>query len=466
MFEKTSHGIALEADGTVRIAQLTGTPRNVTLTGVQVLEPEGSDPFSSWEGALEKFRQSGADPEGTVVGLPDSLTYRKSLHFPFSSHKRVRMVLDAELDGEIPLPVGAVVSDYIAGEKSDRGLQVTAIACEKGHLGRLLEMPGLVPRLRGVQTGAVGMASAALRAGIVDGVVVRCTEADAILVEVRASRVRAIRRLPFSGVDLSDAQILLQGILQHTVTGDTVYMGCQDLHESIREGLAGDGTVTLKRLSDLKIVDSPSVPEADRDLLLPAVGLALRGLGLRESLGFDLRQGPFAQVTPMAGLKGPAVRTAILLFLLLSMGVGSLFVSLDRARGQYQVYSRQLEEEFRGLFPASVPINGQETGQIAGELEKLKRKMADLSGLEGHGTLTILTRLSAAIPAGVPLKLDELSYDSNKLRVEGSVASFDAVDRIKEALDSEPLFDEVQVQNAKVGADANRVSFRLQMEVR
>jgi hypothetical protein len=74
--------------------------------------------------------------------------------------------------------------------------------------------------------------------------------------------------------------------------------------------------------------------------------------------------------------------------------------------------------------------------------------------------------LSAAVPEDVPLKLDELSYDSKKLRLDGSVSSFDVVDRIKGALDSEPLFAEVQVQNAKVGANINKVTFRLQMEIR
>jgi general secretion pathway protein L len=92
--------------------------------------------------------------------------------------------------------------------------------------------------------------------------------------------------------------------------------------------------------------------------------------------------------------------------------------------------------------------------------------MADLSGLGARGALSVLAGLSAAIPEDVSLKLDELSYDSKKLRLEGTVSSFDTVDRIKGALDSEPLFAEVQVQNARVGADINKVTFRLQMEVR
>ncbi len=118
------------------------------------------------------------------------------------------------------------------------------------------------------------------------------------------------------------------------------------------------------------------------------------------------------------------------------------------------------------MFPGSRHQPGQEAGHIKGELDDLKRKMATLSGLEGRGALLVLAVLSAAVPEDVTLKLDELSYDSKKLRFEGSVSSFDTVDRIKGVLDSEPLFTDVQVQNARVGANINKVTFRLQMEVR
>jgi hypothetical protein len=46
------------------------------------------------------------------------------------------------------------------------------------------------------------------------------------------------------------------------------------------------------------------------------------------------------------------------------------------------------------------------------------------------------------------------------------VSSFDAVDRIKSILEESAVFDDVKVQNARIGADASKVSFRLQMEVR
>ena len=78
----------------------------------------------------------------------------------------------------------------------------------------------------------------------------------------------------------------------------------------------------------------------------------------------------------------------------------------------------------------------------------------------------ILLPLSAAISQEISLKIDELSFDSKRLRLEGTVTSFDSVDKVKSALEEEPFFTQVNVQNARVGADMNKISFRLEMEVR
>jgi general secretion pathway protein L len=158
--------------------------------------------------------------------------------------------------------------------------------------------------------------------------------------------------------------------------------------------------------------------------------------------------------------------TSALLLIVALLAMASLLTSYNQARGEVETLKSQLEMEFKELFPGSRHQDGQETGHLKGELDDLKERMADLAGLEGRGALSVLAGLSAAVPQDVDLKLDELSFDNRKLRFEGSVSSFDSVDRIKAALDSDPLFSDVQVQNARVGANINKVTFRLQMEVR
>ena len=466
MFEKRSLGIAFEADGTVRVAELTSNMRTVTLSRVWTMKPEGTDNFDSWKQAIERLRGSDVDLDNAVIGIPDSAIYRKHLSFPFSNRKRIMQILNSELDGEIPLSIDEVVADFIAGQSVGSGLHGTAMACDKNTLSRFLDLTGPGVRLKSVQTGSVGLATASIRAGMVDGAVVQCGPGEAVLVEFRSSKVKAVKRLALTMSDERNAQLLVEGIRQHTVNGDKIYLGCAHLSDEVRAGLMDEGTLSIKTLADLDIVQRASGVDKDQDHNVPAIGLALNGLGTSEAQLFDLRQGSFKQVTPLAGLRGPILRTAALLLILGFLGVTSLVTSLNQARGEYQSLKSRMELEFKELFPGSKPIDGQETAQIRGELDDLKRKLGDLSGLEGRGALSVLAALSAAIPADISIKLDELSYDSKKLRLEGSVSSFDVVDRIKGALDSEPLFAEVQVQNARVGANINKVTFRLQMEVR
>jgi len=466
LFEKRSLGIAFEVDGTVRVAELTSNMRTVTLSRAWTIQPEGTDNFDSWKQAIEKLRESDVDLDYVVIGIPDSAIYRKHLSFPFSSRKRIMQILNSELDGEIPLSIDEVVADFIAGQSVGSGLHGTAMACDKSTLSRFLDLIGPGVRLKSVQTGSVGLATASIRAGMVDGAVVQCGPGEAVLVELRSSKVKTVKRLALTMSDERNKQLLVEGIRQHTVNGDKIYLGCAHLFDEVRAELMDEGTLSIKTLADLDIVQRSSSVEKDQDHNVPAIGLALNALGTSEAQLFDLRQGSFEQITPFAGLRGPILRTAALLLILGVLGVTSLVTSLNQARGQYQSLKSRMELEFKELFPGSKPIDGQETAQIKGELDDLKRKLGDLSGLEGRGALSVLAALSAAIPADISIKLDELSYDSKKLRLEGSVSSFDVVDRIKGALDSEPLFAEVQVQNARVGANINKVTFRLQMEVR
>ncbi len=466
MFEKKSIGIAFEADGTVRVAELTSNLRTVTLSRVWTMEGEGVDNVNSWKRAIDRLRDSKVDLENAVIGLPDSVIYRKHLSFPFSNRKRIMQILNSELDGEIPLPVETVIADFIPGQSAGSGLHGTAMACDKDTLSLFLDLMGPGAKLKSVQTGSVGLVTASIRAGMTDGVAVHCGPEEAVLIEFRSSRVKVIKRLPLTKSEEKNAQLLVEEIRQHTLNEDKVYLGCTDISDEIRAGLTGEVTLRIKPMSDLDIVQSAAGVEIDTAQNVAAIGLALGSLGARESLPFDLRQGSFKQVTHLAGLRTPILRTSALLLVLGLLGVTGLITSLNQARGEYQNLNSRLELEFKELFPGARHQPGQEAGHIKGELDDLKRKMATLSGLGGHGALLVLSALSAALPEDVPLKLDELSYDSKKLRLDGSVSSFDVVDRIKGALDSEPLFAEVQVQNAKVGANINKVTFRLQMEIR
>ncbi|MDF1535517.1 MAG: GspL/Epsl periplasmic domain-containing protein [bacterium] len=464
MFERRSTGISLEADGTVRVAELTATPRSLALSRMASFEPEGPDTHTSWENGIRKAGVEGYEMSCVVIGIPDALVFRKSLTLPFRNRNRIMQVLHSELEGEIPLPPGTFVADYLDGPQEGDGVSVTVLAVENDTISRVLEMVGPDAGVRGVQTTGVGIIAASLRAGIDEGVVVWCGHTDAVVVEMRSSVPAGIRRYHLSGRDQPDAALLADAVRPLSRVGDRICLMGAGPMDTLAPMLSAEGTLRIARSLELGIVSEPAVVAGDLQDHLPAFGLALRGVGARGGLPFDLRQGQFLESRPLQDLKGPIIRTAAIAVLALLLGIGSLVLGLDSARKEYNGYVTRMESEFTELFPGTRVVN--EIAQTTEKLELLKKRTETLAGLSGGSALGALSRLSALVPPDVALRLDELSYDSRKLRLEGSVSSFDAVDKIKSSLEGDPMFAQVQVQNAQVGADLNKVTFRLVMEVR
>jgi hypothetical protein len=464
MFERRSTGVALEADGTVRIVELMASIRTIVLSRMETFPPVETEPISSWQNALGKAREAGYDVDGSVVGITDSLVYRKTLAFPFRSRGRIMQILVSELEGEIPVPSDTVVADFLPGRQVEKGIRGIAFACSKQTVARVLEMFGGGARLKGVQPLSVGLAGYFRAAGIRDGAALSDSGQEEVVVGIRSSFIESVRRLPWTG--RLEGAAVAEAILEAAPEKSCVVAACQPETAAAIRDLPG-----MRDLQFFDLEDPPGtggVPRLSPGYAVYAatVGVALRGLGGRGSLALDLRQGPFSAVTPFSTLKGSLWRTAALGFLVFLLFIAGLLMGAGREKARYDAYSARIESEFRALFPDARFIPGQEVAETGNKLQQLQKKAADLSGFDGVGALAVLTQLSAAIPEGIALKIDEFSYDSKKLRLEGTVSSFDSVDKVKNALDQDPFFAEVQVQNARVGADMNRITFRLQMEVR
>lgn len=467
MLERKATGVALEADGTVRVVELIASVRTIGLSRVDTYPPGAAEPFASWSEALEKAREAGYDVDGSVVGLTDSLTYRKTLDFPFRSRSRIMQILVSELEGEIPVSSETVVADFLPGSPVQKGIVGIAFACSKQTVARVLEMFGGGGRLRGIQPLSVSLAGFSRAAGIRDGAALSCSGEEALVLGIRSSFLESVRRLPVSGDQEGDmGTSLAEMTLEAGREGNGIVAACPEVTASALRKSPELGNVSFLDLDNPARPGSVPPLAPDTAVYAGAVGAALRSLGSRDSFPFDFRQGPFSEVTPYATLKRPALRTGALGLLVLLLFIGNLLVGMTGAKAEFDRYSTKLESEFRELFPDARFIPGQEVAETGNKLEQLRKRAADMSGFDGVGALTVLTRLSAAVPEQVLLKIDELSYDSKKLRLEGTVSSFDSVDKIKSALEADPTFVDVQVQNARVGADMNKITFRLQMEVR
>ncbi len=466
MFIKIATGIDLAEDGSLRVVELEANLKGVALVRAAGFQGKSDDPVRSWKEAIHEASEVGYSFANTVIGIPAFLTYQKSLSLPFSNRRKVLQVLLSELEGEIPISIDEIIADFVASKSGKDGMQAVAVACKKDTVREVLNILPEDASLSALQTDLVGLASASIYGGINNGVVVYCGADGIMIVGISSGNPIAFRKKRYTGSSIDDVMMITNEVVKMVQAEDEVLLACGDLNEPIIAALSKEKITGIRTPGDWEIFTrSESEGIDDPGKYLPSLGLALRGVGRRETPPFDLCQGPFRPAGRMGKLRAPIIRTAAIFGLIVLLGIGNLVIGYSSAKSRYDKYSQSLRSEFIELFPGTKVVS--ELPQLQEKFSQLERRSGDLISYSGSGagTLAVLGELSRIVPDGLALRINELSIDSRRLRIEGTVPSFDAVEKVKVALEGSSQFGDVKVQNARVGADSSKVSFRLQMEV-
>jgi general secretion pathway protein L len=311
-----------------------------------------------------------------------------------------------------------------------------------------------------VQTGALGLAAGARGVGFTDGVAM-LAEGDAVTaVALRQGRLADLRRLRASDpARLADQAAAAANEMDPG--GRILLAGPSGERLLLRSLLRERGLADIEEPED-----APLLRGAGDDPLafLPAVGLALAALG--RGVDLDLirqeRNGRSWEWTP------DRKRLAALAALVLLLGVALAVADYRAVRAEHSFWQGNLRQSWTELFPTRKLVPGKEKELLQVEVKAMEKRLADLTngGAEGEGgAMPVLADLSRAVPPELDLGVDELALDPGRLRLEGSLPSFEAIDRLKSLLEATPRFSGVEVQNARVGAKPDRVNFRLKAEV-
>lgn len=209
----------------------------------------------------------------------------------------------------------------------------------------------------------------------------------------------------------------------------------------------------------------PNSPQA----FAVAFGLALHPklLGRRwfsasrpASIGYDLKhQLHVSQQTQGETSGKDLVLAAVAGLVLLLLGAGDVWTRVTMKESRV----RQDKAALQGLTErilGSAAIPGEEVEQVRRQIEAMSKR---LEVLEAQQTVVLPTlgRLVKRLPPAVPIRVRNLLMEGAALQLEAETDSFESVDRIKRALASEERFQDIVVGDARVGASANQVIFRL-----
>ncbi|BFU96391.1 MAG: protein of unknown function [Nitrospira sp.] len=104
--------------------------------------------------------------------------------------------------------------------------------------------------------------------------------------------------------------------------------------------------------------------------------------------------------------------------------------------------------------------SGEEIDVARYRVGQLEKGLAVIDGSRSN-MLAHLSSLAKQLPSGVPLTIRDLTIDGSTVHLEGETASFDAVEKIKQAFSGSGKFQDVSVSDTRVGSTANQVIFRL-----
>lgn len=424
------------------------------------------------------FQHHGCLGEKVASVLPPGVVVARDLAFPFKEAAKVRDALPFAIEPLLPYPVEEAIFDsYPLAGSNPWPVRVLAVRRDEiaAHL-QLLEAAGVVPTvvadpvtclINGVDGHGALPADAAC--GVVN---VGRTQAVVALVEGGDERLRRVLRwqLPPEG----DATGAYAGLVERLAAA---WRGAIATRETpvaqliltgelaTDEGLAaaiGEQLGVSVQVARLGLSESAS-PDGRQWTTVPfaAYGLLLQGVRrTARVVNFHRTHSPWMR--ELHNVRRHALAYGVAVAVVLACVAGDLYATYTARNRVYTALRDELQDRFQKTMPAGTRVVNV-SAQMGARLDELEHEVAFFEGLarpDGQ-PLRWLNLLSTLLPDDLDVEVKSFTIDTKELRVQGTVKDFEAVERLKGILTAAPDFQHVDVRDAKLSVDRQRVRFLL-----
>jgi general secretion pathway protein L len=206
--------------------------------------------------------------------------------------------------------------------------------------------------------------------------------------------------------------------------------------------------------------------------LSPSFACALKSLNFPRQIEINLRKGDFAYRGDIEGLEQWVKRAAVWVIAVLGAGILHYQVSYYTMSGKVKAVREEtqklLGKDLGGIVKGKNFSLNTALAIVNGKKEELNKELALLQGERGTSDpLSVLQELSDKVPKGDEIKvdIDSLNITESLVRMDGKTTSFEAVDKIKQALAGSERFFDVKVDNVTKGLkDDVKFSLSLSLE--
>lgn len=464
------------------------------------------------------FQDGGLRPDVVVSSVPGSAVSVHYLKIPFSDEAKIGQVVPYEVEGIVPFPLEEMVIDQFILSKSNgagpnNGSSVCVALIKKGTLKNHLDT------LKGahIEPKIIEIESLALYHAFMEWYK---TEDTVAILDIGSARsnlcivskgkpvyVRTFNRggggitsalQEAFGISFDEAESkkISTGIILDEGTNEissTINRSLTPLIVDLKQSLhayeiqqndpvkrlyiAGGGArlMNIDKLlnSELEIGVEPLGPpkemlqrltggEAAGSILPTGMGLVLRGVRRKKTLGLNFRKGEYFY------RKEAKEATGKLLYLIVAVATIILLGSLDfysrfhHRETRYETIKSDIRKAYLETFPDAKNIV-DESQQLRSAVDELRKKVSALGGgpEKKVTSLDLLNTITEKIPNEIQVNVDDLLIDRTKVRIQGDTDSFENVERIKREIEAIPFFKKVDVGDAKLSADQKRVKFRI-----
>lgn len=485
----------------VKVALLRAGLRGVEFLRLErlVLPPSASP--EEREATLELFlQQRGLAAELTVTALSASKQTQRHVRLPFTGAKRVNQAIAFEIQDAVPLPLDSVILAHEQVPASPEQTDVLAVLAHRTqieeHLASLRRM-GLEPRVIEAEGASLANLSGYLELAEIGRLILdvghRSTNA-CLLVDGKPALLRSI---PVGGHHLTEAIAADQRLsydaaeeLKHesgvferlstkprtpglaaaldqlaretsrsvqAVVGDPLdpiaptellLAGGSAAIEGLPEYLAERTGLPCSRLAVPEgTPGAEALAEAGAPVFAQAAALALRGSTTERVTSMDFRQGPFAYVPDLSGLRVQLLLTLGLFALVLVLWIAGTYAELTSARGRVNALRAQVSDLYAQTFEGE-PVPEDPVAELETRLRD-ERELANHLGVTGSGlsVLEVLRHLSDRIPESLDVSFSELRLEQHNLSARGYAPDYASADRMREQLLGVDSFEEVVISN-------------------
>jgi general secretion pathway protein L len=422
---------------------------------------ERRDPGASLADAVSQAiaAHCPSPPETVACALPGRLATFRILRLPFSDASRLAATVPFELESAVPFDLATAVTAFTPLERGTGGTTIFAAIATRdavaAHLAELVRA-GVDPAV--LDLGALPLAGLFERPG-----------ADLLVVEPQDDGgVALFRRGHLVGLHVLHAGGAKgpEALLAEARWAALALAGDEPVPPIAVAGPASEGARRLA--ADLGVPLAPPMqhlpPWAENAPVehLRAVALAGRAAGILR-LGVNLRTGDLAYHAPSEEARRQLRTTAILGGVAALLAIVFLGTAVAQRRAELGALRARIAESVRGVLANPTP--GTERLQLEAAIDALAKRRDTLAGGSSGRppTLELLRGIAESLPATTPLEVQDLTVDTEGIRIHARTDSYESVNLVTQALQRVPGTTDAQVKDVKTGVDG-RVEFRASLE--